>query len=83
MTTRASLCNGCEYYRSAGALSSTTLADAFAPATCLAFPKAIPAEIFDGSVDHRQPFPGDHGIQFVEKIPGTASTYDASRKRSR
>lgn len=34
--------------------------------TCDAYPKRdnIPMEIWMGENDHRQPFPGDHGIRF-------------------
>jgi hypothetical protein len=33
--------------------------------TCMAFPKGIPQEILDGKNDHSTPYPGDHGIQFL------------------
>lgn len=40
-----------------------------APGFCLAFPKGIPAEILQGKNDHKEPFKGDHGIQYepIEK----------------
>jgi hypothetical protein len=39
------------------------------PWTCDAFPKRIPNEIIESKHDHREPYPGDHGIRF-EPLPG-------------
>lgn len=33
-------------------------------ATCAAFPAGIPVEILDGRNQHREPVPGDNGIQY-------------------
>lgn len=32
--------------------------------TCTAFPDGIPVEIFINEADHRNPYPGDHGVRF-------------------
>jgi len=35
--------------------------------TCDAFPDGIPEVIHDDRFDHRNPYPGDHGIRFRAK----------------
>lgn len=32
--------------------------------SCEAYPTQIPDEIWDGNVDHRDPYKGDHGLQW-------------------
>ncbi len=36
--------------------------------TCLAFPDGIPDELWGAYQGHREPYPGDHGIQY-EQMP--------------
>jgi hypothetical protein len=55
-------CLSCSHFRS-------PLASDAPPQTCDAFPKHIPDPIWGDVVDHREPYPGDHGIQW-EASPG-------------
>ena len=48
---------------SCGHLADVTLD---APMACAAYPTGIPIEILESVVDHRLPYRGDHGIQFVQ-----------------
>jgi len=36
----------------------------FEQGTCEAFPDGIPAEIYSGHHKHREPYPGDRGIEY-------------------
>jgi hypothetical protein len=42
---------------------------------CASFEDA-PSEITDGHFDHREPFPGDNGIRWEPKNPGTIHPFD-------
>ncbi|MEA2014654.1 MAG: hypothetical protein U9N38_05050 [Thermodesulfobacteriota bacterium] len=35
--------------------------------TCDAFPDGIPIKFLQDNLDHREPYKGDHGIQFEDK----------------
>lgn len=74
------LCVGCIHLVRGGRLDTPGLSpsddDPTTPRVCAAFPNKIPTEIWDGSVDHRQPYAGDHGIRYDELLAGTADRYD-------
>ena len=46
------------------------------PLTCQAYPGGIPWEILAGTVDHRKPYEGDHGLQFVPRGLLPIEAYD-------
>jgi hypothetical protein len=54
---KAPLCMGCQHFRVADKMKNA----------CAAFPDGIPDAIFLSKIEHRQPYPGDHGIQFEPK----------------
>jgi hypothetical protein len=43
---------------------------------CAAYPEGIPDEIIFRAWDHREPTPGDHGLQFVPKAKGDKDAKD-------
>jgi hypothetical protein len=59
----SSVCMACKHWQVAGR-------------TCDAYPvhNSIPLEIWLGKNDHRQPFPGDNGIQFEPLEVSTATS---------
>jgi hypothetical protein len=57
-----SQCDVCAHFRSPFA-ASEEIEDRPTP-KCAAFPDGIPQEIITMRFDHREPFEGDHGIQW-------------------
>ena len=37
------------------------------PAGCEAYPDGIPEATLKGKVDHKTPYPGDHGLTFLPR----------------
>ena len=52
----------------------------FTQPTCDAFPSGIPDEVYNNTLDHRQPVDGDRGIRFDAK-PGDEFPAYAFRRR--
>ena len=42
---------------------------------CAAFPDGIPDVIYDNGFDHRQPYEGDHGLQWEQRDGYTFPAY--------
>jgi hypothetical protein len=61
------VCSGCRH-----------LKEMYKTRRCAAFPNGIPPEIWLGQNDHRQPYPGDQGIQFA---PMTEADLEALKAR--
>jgi hypothetical protein len=56
--------------------------DESAKRRCAAFPGGIPLPIWLGEDDHRQPYPGDHGIQFEQWKEAVAEAPEAASAKA-
>lgn len=64
MITECRQCATCKHFQKDG--------------TCPAFPELVapPLDILDMHVDHRNPYPGDHGIRWEPREPGIKHPLD-------
>ena len=67
------LCVGCRHFK-----GFDVSQDSY---TCAAFPRGIPIEILTWKVEHRKPYPGDHGILFERKRETDEDKTDGNETR--
>lgn len=60
-------CIGCERLRGFVTVRLSPVIGPVVEWSYTAFPDSIPEPIREGRLDHRRPFPGDHGLQFVPR----------------